>query len=276
MEMRHSVNPEDVKKYDTDKLRREFLIRRLFLPGEMKMVYSNFDRIIVGGIVPLQEPVRLETDINMGTDYFLQRREAGVINIGGAGKVRVGGKEYTLGAKDCLYVGTGAKDVVFSSEDGADPAKFYMNCAPAHKNFPTEKIGIQQAEPIHLGSLNESNKRTIYKYIHPQGVQSCQLVMGLTELEPDNIWNTMPCHTHVRRMEVYLYFNIPQDAVVFHFIGQPEETRHIVVRNEDAVISPYWSIHSGVGTRNYSFIWGMVGENQTFADMDAVSMDVLK
>jgi 4-deoxy-L-threo-5-hexosulose-uronate ketol-isomerase len=276
MEIRHSINPEDAKKYDTDKLRKEFLIQELFKPGEIKLVYTNFDRIILGGVVPVKGPVRLETDINIGTNYFLERREAGIINIGGKGKISIDNKEYTLDTKDCLYAGMGTKNVIFSSEDKANPAKFYLNCAPAHKTFPTEKIGIKQAEPIHLGALSESNKRTIYKYIHPQGVQSCQLVMGLTELEPDNIWNTMPCHTHVRRMEVYLYFNIPQDAVVFHFIGQPEETRHIVVRNEDAVISPYWSIHSGVGTRNYSFIWGMVGENQTFADMDAVSMDVLK
>jgi 4-deoxy-L-threo-5-hexosulose-uronate ketol-isomerase len=276
MEIRNSIHQEDAKKYDTDKLRKEFLIQKLFIPGEIKLVYSNFDRIIVGGIVPLGEPIRLETDINMGTDYFLERREAGIINIGGAGKIRIDNKEYPLGAKDCLYVGMGTENVVFSSEDKAHPAKFYMNCAPAHKNFPTEKIGIKHAEPLHLGALSESNKRTIYKYIHPEGVKSCQLVMGITDLEPNNIWNTMPCHTHVRRMEVYLYFNIPEDAVVFHLIGQPEETRHIIVRNEEAVISPYWSIHSGVGTKNYSFIWGMVGENQTFSDMDAVPMDILK
>jgi 4-deoxy-L-threo-5-hexosulose-uronate ketol-isomerase len=276
MEIRHSINPEDAKKYDTDKLREEFLIQKLFIPGELKLIYSNFDRIIVGGIVPLKEPVPLETEINMGTDFFLERREAGVVNIGGLGKILIDNEEYTLGAKDCLYIGMGARNVVFSSEDKSNPAKFYMNCAPAHKNFPAEKIGIKDAEPIHLGALSESNKRTIYKYIHPDGVKSCQLVMGVTELEPNNIWNTMPCHTHVRRMEVYLYFHIPEDAVVFHFIGQPEETRHIVIRNEEAVISPYWSIHSGVGTKNYSFIWGMVGENQTFSDMDAVPMDILK
>jgi len=276
MEMRHSINPEDAGKYDTEKLRKAFLIQSLFKPGEIKMIYMHFDRIIAGGIVPLQEPVPLATDTNIGTDYFLERREAGIINIGGKGKIFVDGKEFTLDTKDCLYAGAGTKEVVFSSEDKAHPAKFYMNCAPAHKNYPTTKIGIKQAEPIHLGSQEESNKRTIYKYIHPEGVLSCQLVMGLTELEPNNIWNTMPCHTHVRRMEVYLYFNIAEDAVVFHLIGQPEETRHIVVRNEEAVISPYWSIHSGVGTNNYSFIWGMVGENQTFTDMDSVPMDILK
>jgi len=276
MEIRHSINPEDAKKYDTDKLRKEFLIQELFKPGEIKLVYTNFDRIIVGGIFPLQEPVHLATDTNIGTDYFLERREAGIINIGGTGKILVDNKEFILDTKGSLYVGMGTKNVTFSSEDKANPAKFYMNCAPAHKNFPTKKTGIKQAEPIHLGALSESNKRTIYKYIHPEGVQSCQLVMGLTELEPNNTWNTMPCHTHIRRMEVYLYFNIAEDAVVFHLIGQPEETRHIVVRNEEAVISPYWSIHSGVGTRNYSFIWGMVGENQTFTDMDSVPMDILK
>ena len=276
MEIRHSINPEDAKKYDTEKLRKEFLIQDLFKPGEVNLVYTNFDRIIVGGIIPLQEPIHLVTDINIGTDYFLERREAGIINIGGTGNILIDNEEFTLKTKDCLYAGMGIKNVTFASEDKAHPAKFYMNCAPAHKNFPTEKIEIKQAEPIHLGALSESNKRTIYKYIHPEGVQSCQLVMGLTELEPNNIWNTMPCHTHIRRMEVYLYFNIAEDSVVFHLIGQPEETRHIVVRNEEAVISPYWSIHSGVGTGNYSFIWGMVGENQTFTDMDSVPMDILK
>ncbi|MBN2322453.1 MAG: 5-dehydro-4-deoxy-D-glucuronate isomerase [Spirochaetes bacterium] len=276
MEIRHSINPEDARHYDTEKLRREFLIQKLFKPSEITLVYTNFDRIILGGVVPVKEPIRLETDINIGTDYFLERREAGIINIGGKGKIAADDTEYTLDTKDCLYAGTGTKKVVFSSEDKADPARFYLNCAPAHKSFPTKKIGIAQAEPIHLGAPSESNKRTIYKYIHPEGVKSCQLVMGLTELEPNNIWNTMPCHTHIRRMEVYLYFNVAEDAVVFHLIGQPEETRHIVVRNEEAVISPYWSIHSGVGTRNYSFIWGMVGENQTFTDMDSVPMDILK
>jgi len=241
MEIRNSIHPDDVKKYDTDRLRKEFLIQKLFTPGKIKLVYSNFDRIIVGGIVPFGEPILLETDINMGTDYFLERREAGIVNIGGSGKILINNKEYMLDTKDCIYIGMGTKNVFFLSEDKTNPAKFYMNCAPAHKNYSTEKIGIKQAEPIHLGMLSESNKRTIYKYIHPDGLKSCQLVMGITELEPNNIWNTMPCHTHLRRMEVYLYFNVPEDAVVFHLIGQPEETRHIVVRNEEAVISPYWS-----------------------------------
>ena len=276
MEIRHSINPEDAKKYDTEKLRKEFLIQELFKPGQIKLVYTNFDRIIVGGIVPLHEHIQLSTDINIGTDYFLERREAGIINIGGKGAIVVDDKDFMMDTEDCLYAGAGVKNVTFLSNDKANPAKFYLNCAPAHKNLPTEKIGIAKAEPIPLGTPGESNKRTIYKYIHPQGVQSCQLVMGLTKLEPNNIWNTMPCHTHIRRMEVYLYFNIAEDAAVFHLIGQPEETRHIVVRNEEAVISPYWSIHSGVGTRNYSFIWGMVGENQTFTDMDTVPMGVLK
>jgi 4-deoxy-L-threo-5-hexosulose-uronate ketol-isomerase len=276
MEIRHSISPESAKNFDTEKLRREFLIQGLFKQGEIKLLYTNFDRIIVGGITPLREPVHLEADINIGTDYFLERREAGIINIGGRGTIVVDDTEYALDKKDCLYIGTGARNVAFSSADRANPAKFYLNCAPAHRNFPTKKMGIKQADPIHLGSQSESNTRTIYKYIHPEGVQSCQLVMGLTELEPDNMWNTMPCHTHIRRMEVYLYFNISEDSVVFHLIGQPEETRHIVVRDEEAVISPYWSVHSGVGTGNYSFIWGMVGENQIFTDMDSVPMDTLK
>jgi 4-deoxy-L-threo-5-hexosulose-uronate ketol-isomerase len=276
METRHSIHPEEAKRYDTETLRREFLIQELFTPGDMKLVYTNFDRIIIGGIFPLGDPCLLATDTNIGTEYFLERREAGFINIGGTGKIHIDQEEITLNRKDCLYLGMGTRSVTFSSEDRENPAKFYMNCAPAHKNFPTEKISIERAEPLHLGSSSELNERTIYKYIHPGGVKSCQLVMGLTELEPNNVWNTMPCHTHIRRMEVYFYFNVPDDAVVFHLFGRPEETRHIVVRNEESVISPYWSIHSGVGTRPYSFIWGMVGENQTFADMDAVPMDVLR
>lgn len=276
MEVRNAWNPNDVKHYTTEKLREEFLIPELFIPGEVKMVYSHVDRIIVGGVCPSGKVLALEAGKEIGADYFLERRELGIINIGGKGTVTVDGQEYTLEARDGLYVGKGAKEVAFSSADSSNPAKFYFNSAPAHTTYPIVKIEISKAQPLKLGSLEESNKRTIYQYIHPNVCQSCQLLMGMTILEPNNVWNTMPCHTHDRRMEVYFYFDMPEDAVVFHYMGEPNETRHIVMRNEQAVISPSWSIHSGVGTKNYTFIWGMVGENQTFTDMDAVPMSELK
>ncbi|HEX3047605.1 MAG TPA: 5-dehydro-4-deoxy-D-glucuronate isomerase [Bacillota bacterium] len=276
MEVRNATNPNDVKTYTTEKLRAEFLIPNLFTQDKMKMVYSHIDRIITGGVLPVKETPTLEAGKEIGANYFLERREIGIINVGAPGTVTVDGQPYALAFRDGLYIGKGAKNVAFSSQDPKNPAKFYFNSAPAHQTYPTQKIEITKTEPSHLGSLSESNERTIYKYIHPQGVQSCQLVMGMTILEPNNIWNTMPCHTHDRRMEVYFYFNLPQDAVVFHMMGEPDETRHIVVRNEEAVISPSWSIHSGVGTKNYTFIWGMVGENQTFSDMDGVKMQDLK
>lgn len=275
MEIRNAANPRDVKGYDTARLREEFLIEGLFVPGETKMLYSHVDRIIAGSICPV-EPIGLEAGKELRADYFLERREMGVINIGPKGSVSVDGVKYDLDTRDGLYIGMGSKKIVFSSEEPGKPTKFYFNSAPAHSAHPTRKIEISKAEPSKLGSLAESNQRTIYKYIHPQGVQSCQLVMGMTILEPGSVWNTMPCHTHDRRMEVYLYFDMPEDALVFHYMGEPSETRHLVVRNEQAVVSPSWSIHSGCGTRNYTFIWGMVGENQTFSDMDAVPMRELK
>lgn len=275
MEVRNAWNPEDVKKYTTEKLRKEFLIQDLFVVGEVKMVYSHVDRIIAGGVCPIS-PLKVEASKEIGADYLLERREMGIINIGNKGTVILDGKEYVLDARDGLYVGMGVKEILFNSDDKDNPAKFYFNCAPAHKSYPTSKIDIKKAMPTRLGSKEEANERTIYKFIHPDVVKSCQLLMGMTILEPGSIWNTMPCHTHDRRMEVYIYFDIPQDGVVFHLMGEPQETRHIVVRNEEAVISPSWSIHSGAGTCNYTFIWGMVGENQTFSDMDAVAMDTLK
>ncbi len=271
MEIRHSVYPEDVKRLTTEELRERFLIQGLFQPDEIKMVYSHVDRMITGSACPTK-PLALEVGKGLGVEYFLERRELGVINIGGAGAVKVDGIEYQLNTTDGLYVGKGAKEIVFSSADAAKPAKFYFNSAPAHATYPTAKIERSSITPVHLGSIESSNERKIYKYIHPQGVQSCQLVMGMTALEPGNMWNSMPCHTHDRRMEVYFYFNLPEDAVVFHLMGEPEQTRHIVMRNEEAVISPSWSIHSGVATSSYTFIWGMAGENQTFDDMDHVAM----
>ena len=276
MEVRYAANPKDVKLYDTRRLRDEFLIEDLFPSDAVKMVYSHIDRIIVGGVVPATKPIALEAGSEIRAEYFLERRELGVINIGGKGTVTVDGTAYELDNRDGLYVGMGAKEIIFASADAKSPAKFYFNSAPAHAAYPTVKVGLAKARRVELGSQAEANKRTIYQYIHPEVLQSCQLVMGMTVLEQGSVWNTMPSHTHDRRMEVYLYLNMPEDAVVFHFMGEPSETRHIVVRNEQAVISPSWSIHSGVGTRNYAFIWGMCGENQTFTDMDHIPMAELK
>lgn len=276
MDIRYGHHPDDVKKYDTDRLRDQFLIEKIFVTGEVTYTYSHVDRIIVGGACPTNGPIKLEAGNAIGAEYFLERREVGIINIGSPGKVVVDGQTYVLGARDGLYIGMGARDISFESDDASSPAKFYFNSAPAHRTYPTVKINIEQATPLHLGSNEESNKRTIYQYVHPNVLESCQLLMGLTVLEPQNVWNTMPCHTHERRMEVYFYFDMEEETRVFHLMGQPSETRHIVVGNESGVISPSWSIHSGVGTRNYTFIWGMVGENQTFTDMDHVPMNELR
>jgi 4-deoxy-L-threo-5-hexosulose-uronate ketol-isomerase len=273
MDIRQASHPAEVKTFDTRRLRQEFLIETLFAPDRLVLTYSHVDRFIVGGAVPVNGPVKLEADPKtIGAATFLERREAGIINVGGKGTVTVDGNVYEMETKDCLYIGLGARDVTFASADPKNPAKFYLNSTPAHQTYPTVKAAISEATPQHLGSITNSNERTIYKYIHTGGIRSCQLVMGMTLLKPGNMWNTMPCHTHVRRSEVYFYFDMPEDGVVFHFMGEPQETRHLVVRNEQAVISPSWSIHSGVGTCNYTFIWGMAGENQTFEDMDAVAM----
>ncbi|WP_178075129.1 5-dehydro-4-deoxy-D-glucuronate isomerase [Paenibacillus albus] len=277
MEIRYATNPAEAKTYDTARLRKEYLIEELFVPGELRLSYSHVDRFITGGVIPTAQTIKLEADRKeMGADYFLERREIGIINVGPAGRVTVDGEQYVLETKDCLYIGLGHEEVMFDSLDTSSPARFYLSSTPAHRAYPTVKVSIDEAEPNHLGSISSSNERTIYKYIHLQGVQSCQLVMGMTLLKPGNMWNTMPCHTHNRRSEVYFYFDMPQDGVVFHLMGEPDETRHIVVRNEQAVISPSWSIHSGVGTNNYTFIWSMAGENQEFSDMDPVAMQELR
>ena len=276
MEIRNAVHPEHAVLFDTDELREQFLIQELFIPDRFKLIYSYFDRLIVGGICPVA-PLMIDIDEKIiGAPYLLDRRELGVINIGGPGTVAIDNEQIHLDFKDGLYVGMGAKVLAFSSADPNHPAKFYVNCAPAHNRYPTAKVTFKEAEPIELGEAAQSNKRTIRKYIHPDGIKSCQLVMGMTTLEIGSVWNTMPVHTHQRRMEAYFYFGLSEEQVVFHFMGEPTETRHIVVRNEEAVLSPSWSIHSGAGTSNYTFIWGMVGENQTFTDMDAVPMDQLK
>ncbi len=272
MEVRYPAHPQDFKHLTTEKLRKDYLIEDVFVPGNTHLVYSHVDRIIAGGVCPAGDAIQLEAGKQLGAEYFLERREMGLINIGGKGAVNIDGTEYVLDSRDGLYIGMGTKEIRFSSADAGSPAKFYLNSAPAHHSHPTKKIGLNDAKQVHLGSLAESNTRTIYQYVHPAVLESCQLVMGLTILEPNNVWNTMPCHTHDRRMEVYFYFDLPENAAVFHFAGEPTETRHIIVRNEQAVISPSYSIHSGVGTTNYTFIWGMVGENKTFTDMDHVAM----
>lgn len=276
MELRTASSPRDVKTYDTARLREEFLIQDLFRPDEVKMVYSHIDRIITGAAMPVNKALTLAAGEELRAEYFLQRREMGIINIGGEGKVTVDGTVYTLRHRDGIYVGRGCKDVVMASVDSAKPAKFYFNSTPAHKAYPTVYIRPEDCVNVELGSLEQSNHRNICKYILPGQVESCQLVMGMTTLRPGSVWNTMPCHTHDRRMEVYLYFDLPEDAFVMHYMGEPTETRHIVVRNEEAVISPSWSIHSGSGTQAYTFIWGMAGENQDFDDMDGCAMTDLK
>lgn len=276
MEIRHSIHPDHAEVMNTEELREHFLIQGLFSGDQFTLVYSYDDRLIVGGIAP-EKPQAIEVDPKLiGCDFLLQRREMGVINVGGSGTIRVDGQDYRMASRDGLFIGMGAKDVVFMSDDPATPAKFYLNSAPAHMTYPTSHISFAQAEPLELGGLATSNHRTIRKYIHSDGVKSCQLVMGMTSLETGSVWNTMPVHTHGRRMEAYFYFDLPEDQVVFHFMGDPSQTRHIVVRGDESVLSPSWSIHSGAGTSNYTFIWGMVGENQTFTDMDGVAMSELR
>ncbi len=276
MDVRHPIHPDHSKTFSTAQLRQEYLISQLFTPGQLNLTYSHFDRIIVGGIMPTLTPLALEGGKILGAESFFERREGGVINIGAPGTVIIDGTEYPLGRHDGLYIGKGAGTVSFASADSATPAKFYLLSGPAHQAYPHQRVTREDARQVHLGSLAESNERTIYQYLHPEVLNSCQLCMGMTVLEPNCVWNTMPTHTHERRMEVYLYFDMDPEALVFHLMGPPDETRHLVMRNEEAVISPSWSIHSGVGTRNYTFIWGMVGENQTFTDMDAVAMQDIK
>jgi len=280
MEVRTASNPKDVKNYDTARLREEFLIDDLFKKDEIKLVYSHIDRIITGSAVPVK-PLKLEAGDELRAKYFLERREMGVINIGASGSITIDGKKYNVGHKEAMYIGMGSKDIVFESDDKNSPAKFYINSAPAHKTYPTKLIKLSgtPSEDVvivkpenkkELGSLAEANHRTINKFILPGQVETCQLEMGMTHLEEGSVWNSMPCHTHDRRMEVYLYFDMDDDQMLMHFMGEPQETRHIVMHNEQAVISPSWSIHCGCSTKNYTFIWGMVGENQDFDDMDDV------
>lgn len=280
MIIREPANSKDAMHYTTERLREEFLIKDLFIPGKIMRVYSHIDRIITMGYCPSDAPQLLEENLdvskNLGVDFFLERRELGIINVGGPGKITADSETYLLKSLDGLYLGQGIKSVTFESESPTNPAKFYTLSAPAHTSYPNKHIDIDGAKKVPLGDAKNANQRTIYQFLHPEVLETCQLSMGLTVLESGNVWNTMPCHTHERRMEVYFYFDMPKDAVVFHLMGKPDETRHIVMRNEEAVISPSWSIHSGIGSESYSFIWGMVGENKTFTDMDHIPMSELK
>ncbi len=275
-DIRYADHPDAAQRFTTEEMREKFLISAPFVPGAISLTYSHVDRIIAGGITPTSAPLALEAGKELGVEYFLARREMGVINIGGAGSITIDGTVNNVGSREGMYIGMGSKDVVFASADSSDPAKFYVNSAPAHRSCPTVKIDLDKAKKVELGSPENLNVRTIHQFVHPAVCDSCQLVMGLTILAPGSVWNTMPCHTHERRMEVYLYFDMAEDTRVFHLMGQPGETRHLVMANEQAAISPSWSIHSGVGTSSYTFIWGMCGENITFDDMDFVDMKDLR
>ncbi len=270
MEIRNASNPKDVKNYDTNRLREEFHISKLFTKDNIRMVYSHIDRIITAGLMPVYQELQLVGGKELASEYFLERREMGCINVGGKGIITVNGTEYEMNPRDGIYIGMGNKEIKFKSVDTEDPAKFYVSSCPAHATYPIVKIDITKAKKVPCGSVEDCNKRVINQYIHPEVIKSCQLAMGLTQLEPGSNWNTMPSHTHDRRMEVYMYLDMDENDAVFHMMGEPNETRHIIMHNEEAVISPSWSIHSGVGTKNYSFIWAMCGENQEFTDMDHI------
>ena len=280
MDIRYSASPNDVKRYTTEELRREFLITDLYVADTVKATYSHVDRMVIMGIMPVHETVPIDKGIdvwhNFGTNFFLERREAGVFNLGGPGSIICDGTAYELGYEDCLYIAMGTKNVSFSSKDGENPARFYLASTPAHRACKTTFLSFADANKRPLGSETNANKRVINQFIHPEVLDTCQLSMGLTQLAPGSVWNSMPCHTHERRMEVYTYFELPDDNVVMHFMGQPTQTRDLVMQNFDAVISPSWSIHCGCGTANYTFIWAMGGENQAFDDMDNLKPNELR
>lgn len=280
MDIRYSANQKDIKRYTTQELRDEFLITDLYVADEIKAVYSHVDRMVTLGCMPVKESVSLDKGIDcwhtFGTNYILERREIGIFNLGGAGTISVDGVVYELDYKDCLYITKGAKEVYFASKCEEKPAKFYMVSAPAHTAYETKLLTIKEAKKRPLGEVMSSNVRTINQFIHPDVLQTCQLCMGMTALEEGSVWNSMPCHTHERRMEIYTYFEVPEDQIVVHLMGEPTETRHIIMKNEEAVISPSWSIHCGAGTTNYTFIWAMGGENQAFDDMDNLKPTDLK
>ena len=273
---RYATHPSDVKHYDTASLREHFLLDNLMQPDRLVLNYTHYERMIVGSAVPVSAPVALATVDALKADFFLQRRELGVINIGGPGVIQVDGQDYALAAKEALYIGMGAQQVSFHSLEPKQPAKFYLNSSPAHRHYPTRHITMAQCHVLQMGALETSNQRQIYQLLIRDGVQSCQLQMGLTVLQPGSVWNTMPAHQHDRRMEAYFYFELGQEQQVCHFMGEPEQTRHLWVGNEQAVVSPPWSIHSGCGTSNYAFIWGMAGENLDYHDMDKFPASALR
>ncbi len=276
-ELRYAAHPEDAKSYDTARLRRDFLIDNLFVDNEVNMVYSMYDRMIVGGAKPVGETLLLEAIDPLKAPHFTTRREIGIFNVGeGEGVVTVGDEQYELGYKDALYIGSGDREVTFASKEANHPAKFYFNSTTAHKSYPCRKVSKQEAVSVHMGSLEMSNERTINKMLVNQVLPTCQLQMGMTELNPGSVWNTMPAHTHSRRMEAYFYFEVPEDQAVCHFMGQPQETRHIWMKEDEAVLSPEWSIHSAAATHNYTFIWGMGGENLDYGDQDFYAITDLK
>ncbi len=276
LQTRYSNHPKDSKGYDTEELRKHYVVEKVFIDDEANLVYSHNDRIIAGGIKPVNETIELSAGKELGVSYFFERREAGVINIGGKGEVILDGVTYELDKYDGLYIGMLTKEVKFNALNKNEPPKFYINSAPAHIRYDSRIITLEQSRKVELGEPENLNVRTINQYLHPEVCDTCQLVMGMTVLQPGSVWNTMPCHTHERRMEVYMYFNMEENTRVMHFMGEPQETRHLVIANEQAVISPSWSIHSGAGTSNYTFIWGMCGENIEFGDMDHVDMKDLK
>ena len=276
MEIRFESSPKEVSQMDTKSLRDNFLIAQLFEKDQISFVYSHYDRVMIGSALPVSAPLTLQTYDNLKAEYFMERREIGIINIGGDGIVSADGTEYSISKLGCLYVGKGTKEVTFKSLDGNNPAAFYLLSSPAHQTYSTTLFTKEDTTPATVGSSETSNLRTIYKYIHLQGIQSCQLVMGLTVLSAGSVWNTMPAHIHDRRMEAYCYFDVPESQRVLHLMGAPDETRHLWVADRQAIISPPWSIHSGCGTANYSFIWGMAGENKDYTDMDAVAITGLR
>lgn len=280
IDIRYSTGKEPFSRMNTRELRKEFLVTNIFRADEVSVVYSHIDRIVVMGAMPVKKTVDLKSGLDpmkdFGVDFFLQRREMGIINIGGSGTVNADGKSYKINNYDAMYIGAGIKDISFSSDDAKSPAKFYMTSSPAHTPYPVKVIPLSEAKHVKAGSADDANERTINQYIHPDVLDTCQLSMGLTHLEKGSVWNTMPAHTHERRMEVYFYFDVPENQTVFHFMGEPQETRHITVHNDEAVINPSWSIHSGCGTTNYTFIWAMCGENRTYTDQDWIKTEDLR
>ena len=276
MEIRFQNSPKETAAMHTQELRSNFLVENLMVNEEIKLVYSHYDRMIIGGAKPIVKTLEMPNHPELKAEYFSERRETGIINVGGGGVVEADGESFTLNKLDCVYLGKGIKKISFKTIDASNTAVFYILSAPAHQVYPNRLMKKEETSPVSLGETKTANRRTIYKYIHADGIKSSQLVMGLTILEEGSVWNTMPAHTHTRRMEAYFYFDVPKDQRVIHLMGQPQETRHLIVANHEAIISPPWSIHAGGGTSNYGFIWGMAGENYTYTDMDAVTIPDLK